>query len=272
MPKEASVEAIYSAVTEQLTSKAMAEAERDRELSDEPVTPATSNKLARPEAKEVAFEWLMTLRPYTVALKNLEEISAGKKETHFATIIDAWARVVLYFIMVARAAFESGVEVSGIKIDLSKDFGQLKPFILRCLFISGPMIISGQLRTDLGTEKLRNIVANTDPSGNAPIAIRFLNESLYLDLRLPGFAARTRRYKDSLKGRRYFSESLLVKLQEGYMRFPLEDDAEDNEYLTLLAELTAELSGKRGAQRDQARGWQMQEIKKRQLIEKLKGD
>jgi len=272
LPNDESIEAMFSAVTDQLTSKAMNESDRDKMLDHEVKKPVVYKPLRRPESKLVALEWFKTLRTYSIVLKNLEEIGADQKELHMAVIIEAWARAIVYLIVIVRMVFDEGIEVGGVNINFNKVFGERKPFVLRCLFISLPMIVSGYLRTDLGTEKLRKVLGNTDPAGNESVAIRFLNEMLYLDLRLPDFMQRTKKFAGSIREKRYFVESLLVKLQDSYIRFPLEDESSDVEYRGLLAQLTVDASGKRGTERDKAISRRMQEMKKKQLVAKLKGE
>jgi len=172
--------------------------------------------------------------------------------------------------MLIRTAFETDIEFGGAKLNLEKSLGEMKPIVLRSLIIAIPNMISGLLRNDLGTEKLRVILSAISPSGNEPVTIRFLNEGLYLDLRLPEFNRRLGALKDTLGDRQFFSESLLVKMLDGYVRFPLANELEDSEYRRIMASLSADVTGRRGAERDKFIAKQLQGYKRQQIISKLK--
>jgi hypothetical protein len=174
LPKDVSVQGMFESVTEQLMGRELSAEERDRILeppgSD---APARQRALERPELKSVGLEWLATLRAYSIALKNLEEIDAPNKSEHLHIILNAWSRAVGYSLMLSRTAFEMEIEIEGTKLNIEKMFGDLKPLVLRTLLISVPAIVSGLLRSDLGTQKLSLMFREIDPAGRDSVTVRF---------------------------------------------------------------------------------------------------
>ncbi len=274
LPRDKSIEAMFASVTEQLLERELTDKERDELLDhhEGPEVAVKPRELARPEVGSVAIEWFTTLRVYTIALKNLEEIGAEKKSHHLSIILNAWGRLIGYVIVMLRTAFDTDLKVGGATINLGKVFGEMKPFVLRSLLVGIPNLVSALLRDNLGTEKLRLMLAERSPAGNESITIRFLNEGLYLDLRLPEFIRRVESLRNSLDERQFFCESLFVKLLDGYVRFPLQDEALDTQYRRLMADLSADVTGARGAERSKFISKQLQDYKKDQLISKLKTD
>jgi hypothetical protein len=63
-----------------------------------------------------------------------------------------------------------------------------------------------------------------------------------------------------------------VKLHDGFIRFSVDDETSEQDYCLLMAELTADITGMRGAERDNAIVKQMQDMKKRRIVSKLKGE
>ncbi len=272
LPKDKSIEAMYASVAQQLVENRLTDSERDDLLDpgEPPSTATTPNLPSRPEVTSVALEWLATLRAYTVALKNLEEIGADKKSYHLRKILSAWGRVIGYVILILSISFEKEINVGGATISLGKIFGKSKSTMLRYFLVGTPGMISGFLRDFLATEKLRLMMAANDPGGNESATIRFLNEGLYLDLRLPEFLRRLDVLRRALEGRQFFSEALFVKLLDSYVRFPLREGVEDGEYRREMGELRADIMGLHGVDRQAFIGAQSQKYKKDRLISKLK--
>ena len=211
----------------------------------------------------MALEWLDALRAYTIALKNLEEINADKKAYHLHIILEAWGRLIGYAILLVRISSEIEVDLGGgVSLNLTKMFGELKAVLLRSVLIALPCFISGLIRNYLGTEKLRLMLAAINPAGNELVAIRFVNEGLYLDLRLPDFIRRLDQLRQSLADHQFFAESLFIKLVDGYVRFPLRDETVDTQYRRIMAELRADIGGMRGTDRDKFVSKQLQSYKK----------
>jgi hypothetical protein len=91
-----------------------------------------------------------------------------------------------------------------------------------------------------------------------------------MDLQLPDFVKRAEKFRESLRGKRYFLESWLIKLYESYIRVPISDQKLDRDFRALVADLMAELSGKRGGDRERAVGKEMQAMAKKRLIEAMR--
>ena len=207
LPKDKSIEAMFVSVTEQLVEKKLTDTERDDLLDDQATTPANApTLLSRPEVASVALEWIATLRAYTIALKNLEEIYADKKAHHLRNILSAWGRVIGYVIIILRTAFDIDINIGGATLNL-KLFGDSKSLVLRYFLIATPSLISGVLRDSLGTEKLRLMMAATNPAGSELATVRFLNEGLYLDLRLPEFLRRLEAFRKNSRWSSVFLRS-----------------------------------------------------------------
>ena len=270
LPKDETVLQMLTSVTEQLTAQELTHVERDKFL-DPPTPPSLTQdgKLKRPEANSVAIEWITILKAYTIALKNLEEIDAEKKARSLQIVLNAWGRAIGYLIMLIRLAFEKDIDLGGATISVEK-LGELKPLVLRSLLIGVPNMIAGIIRNDLGTEKLRLMFGSINPAGNESVTIRFLNEGLYLDLRLPEFNRRIEALRKAVSDKPFFKESLLVRLLDSYIRFPIKGETEDNEYRRTMATLSADMAGKRGGDRDAFVAKQLQSYKRQQIISKLK--
>jgi hypothetical protein len=271
LPKDKSIESMFASVTEQLVGKKLTDIERDKLLEPETSPASGTHMLARPEVESVAMEWITTLRAYTVALKNLEEVDLKKKAENLRIILEAWSRAIGYLIMLIRITFEVEIDFGGVTMNLDKIYGEFKPVILRSLLVTAPSLISGLLRNDLGTEKHRVILSAMNPAnGNESVTVRFLNEALYADLRLPEFIRRIDALSKAIGGRQFFGESLLVKLLESYVRFPVKEEVEDREYRRIMAALNADIAGKRGAERDGFIAMQLQAFKRQQIVSTLK--
>jgi hypothetical protein len=276
LPRDRSIEAMFTSVTEQLIEKKLTDTERDQILENEAGTSAASAPapriISRPEVTSVALEWYNTLRAYTISLKNLEEIGAEKKKHHLHKALQAWGRLVGFLILLLRLAFEVDVNIGGATLNLGKVFGDAKPTVLRYLLLNTPTIISGFIRDNLGTEKLRLILASITPAGNTSATVRFLNEGLYLDLRLPEFIRRVDNFRKSLGDRQFLNDALFLKLLDSYLRFPLPDEPSDTQYRRLMAEVRASVARLRGVERDKFIAAQLQQYKKDQLKSRLKND
>ena len=106
--------------------------------------------------------WILTLRAYTVSMKNLENIPKAKKEQHLRKILEGWSTVMLYACIVFKEITERRtLQVGPIKFtfDLPET---LDARLLRILFVHIPIIISDLVRRDLGSQKLALQLRNDD--------------------------------------------------------------------------------------------------------------
>ena len=211
--------------------------------------------------------WIMTLRAYSVALKNLGNISRVKKEEHLKKILEGWATVMRYACIAFRDSVEAkGFEIGSLKfrIDLPKE---LDGRMLRPLFLGIPIAVTQWLRRDLGTQKLNLQLKNGDLAKSVPEA--FLQTALYADLKLPEYLIQLRKLFTKSKDSRLFLEVLMVKLQDIYLRLGL-DDTEQTAFLDLAADISADLKGLRGPTRTVERSKYSEGLKRREQVAKLR--
>jgi hypothetical protein len=81
-------------MTQQLTSPNLSGEARDEMLEGGDSAHGVKPAVTRPEVQGVLALWVLSLRAYTVALKNLEGIQATKKEEHLQAILEGWATLL----------------------------------------------------------------------------------------------------------------------------------------------------------------------------------
>jgi 3',5'-cyclic AMP phosphodiesterase CpdA len=257
-------EAFVDSINKQLTSSTET---RDEAISKGEQQHSVKPALKRAEQMGLIPHWIMALRAYSVALKNLENISRAKKEEHLQKILEGWATVMRYACIAFRDSIEAkGFEIGSLKfkIDLPKE---LDSRILRLLFLNIPLVVSHWLRRDLGTQKLSLQLKNGGLAKSIPEA--FLQTGLYADLKLPEYLMQLRKLFTKSKDSQLFLEVLMVKLQDIYLRLGL-DDTEQKAFLDLAADISADLKGLKGPARTAERSRYSESLKRREQVAKLR--
>lgn len=244
--KKTDVEAFTSNIEKQLTNGATP-AERDEEFSkqvsdEENVRPQTH----RPEVIGLLPNWVMSLRAYTVALKNLENIPREKKEQHLSRILTGWSKLALYACIVFKNAIEKRQLQIGdmiLEIDLP---AKLDARILRMFFLTIPVYVSELLRRDLGSQKLQLQLKNEQLARS--LSDSFLQTSVYADLKLPEYINRLKAFQKKSEDSHIFLEILLLKMRTIFLRLGLQED-EQLPFLAVAAEISADIKGLTGDER-----------------------
>jgi hypothetical protein len=267
--KKTDMEEFTSSIERQLTGDDSPEA-RDKALGGDDQVPENVRPRQVRQAVEGTFpRWIMTLRAYTVALKNLENIPKEKKEEHLRNILDGWSKVILY----ACVGFKDIIEVRELRIGGTKIHLDLPDKIdartVRSIFLKIPVVISEILRRDLGSPKLSLQLRNDSLAGS--LSDSFLQTGLYADLKLPEYLGRLKafRTRSERQGSSIFQEILLEKMRMLFLRLGLED-AEQHSFLAIAAEISAGLNGLTGEERQREIVRYMTDLRKKDQVNRLR--
>jgi hypothetical protein len=185
----------------------------------------TQQKLSRPQIQNDLVRWVMALRAYSHALKNLEFIDGSQKQEHLTAILKGWSQGLVFAIFFLRLLIEgSDIDVAGTKI---KGF-QLKEddtLALKFLFLILPTLVTYYLRNDLGTDKLQ--LALRSIGEGQPTSINFMIASLLMDLRSSDYQSVAKVFIKSVRKSRYWTESMMIKLRDFYLRNSFQEDEEN---------------------------------------------
>jgi hypothetical protein len=209
----------------------------------------------------------MSLRAYSVALKNLEAISKEEKEKHLQIILKGWATTMRYACMIFKDIIESKeLDLGGLKFDVMLP-ERVNDRMLRFMFLTIPVIVASWMRRDLGSQKLSLQLRNAllAPS----LSERYLQIGLYADLKLNEYITELDRLRKRCENSTFFSEALLVRLRDIYLRLGLQDN-EQQAFLTLAAEISADIKGLSGEERTRHMSKYVEDLRKREQVYKLR--
>lgn len=267
--KKTDMDEFTAGIERQLTGDDSAEA-RDRALGGEEGKDLdVKPKLVRPSVVGTFPKWIMTLRAYTVALKNLENIPKEKKEHHLRIILDGWSKVILYGCLGFKDIIEvRELEIAGTKIHLDLP-EKIDARTVRSIFLTIPVVISEILRKDLGSPKLSMQLKNDSLADSLSDA--FLQTGLYADLKLSEYIGRLKafRARSEKQGSLIFQEILLEKMRLLFLRLGLEEE-EQRAFLAIAAEISATLKGLSGDDRQREIVRYMDELKKKERVNRLR--
>jgi hypothetical protein len=161
---------------------------------------------------DLVWNWVMSLRAYTVALKNLEGIPRESKEAHLQAVLEGWATMLRYACLFFETLLgERELDIGLLKYKLSLP-NNVKSRLLRMLFLNIPLIISHLMRKDLGSPKL-SVQLKKDEMADS-MSVAFLQTGLYADLKLPEYLVQLERLRKRVEPSKLFLELLLVKLRD----------------------------------------------------------
>lgn len=265
-------------IRRQLTETTSVE-ERDQAISanDEnqprPSTPSDKQKdELRPMIERTAIigvlpRWIMTLRAYTVALKNLENIPKQQKEAHLEKILEGWSTLMVYACLAFKESMEARtIQLGDMKlvIDLPEK-ADARAF--RGIFLSIPVVVSELVRRDLGSQKLA-LQLKSDTATQS-LSAGFLKTALYADLKLPEYIGRLKGFREKAESSLIFQELLLLKMRQLFLRLGLSEE-EQHPFLTIAAEISAEVKGLDGEERQREIDRYTTELKKKDQVKRLR--
>ena len=261
-------EAFTDSINKQLTSNMAAE-KRDEELSAREKATDVRPDPKRPEFTATLPLWVLTLRAYTVSLKNLENISKGKKEEHLQKILEGWSTVMLYACILFKEIIEKRKIQIGpmqFEIDLPE---AIDVRLLRLMFVAIPVSITDLLRRDLGSQKLALQLRNS--ALPKTLSEHFLQTSVYADLKLDGYLKRLKAFKEMAtdNGSIIFLEFMLVKLRDIFLRLGLQHHEQDP-FLRVAAELSAEIKGLSGDEKQREIDRYTNDLRRRDQVQRLR--
>jgi predicted phosphodiesterase len=267
--KKTHTEEFTENITRQLTSDMPAE-ERDEVVSSnadqsQKVTPVTK----RQEVSGILELWVLTLRALSVSLKNLENLPKAKKEETLTEVLQGWSTLLLYACIVFTEVTEKREIMVGpikFRIELPDGFDAR---LLRLLFLSIPIFISDQLRRDLGSQKLSLQLKNDGLAKT--LSDSLLQTGLYADLKLPEYLIRLKALKERAKeaGSYLILETLLVKMRDIFLRLGIQQDEQEG-FLLIAADISAEIKGLAGEERQKEMDKFTGELRKRDQVNKLR--
>ena len=182
----------------------------------------------------------MSLRAYTVALKNLEGIPRQSKEEHLQAVLEGWATLVRYTCLLFETLLgDEQIVVGPLKFQLKLP-PEVKATVLRILFLNIPLLVSLLLRKDLGSQKLAVQLKENERA--ASMTVEFLQTGLYADMKLPEYLGQLSKLHKRVQSSRFFLEALLTKLRDIYLRFDV-SPAEQERFRRLVLEIGADFQG-----------------------------
>jgi hypothetical protein len=213
--------------------------------------------------------WVLSLRAYTVALKNLEGIQGTKKEEHLLAVLEGWGTLLRYACLLFETLLvEREFPVGHLRFRLR--FPEKIPnHYARILFVSLPLLVSQILRQDLGSQKLAAQLKN-EALANSPTTA-FLQTGLYADMKLDHYIGQLKRLHDKLRDSPFFLEAMLVKLRDIYLRYDIGRD-EQKGFRALVADVSADAKGLRGRDRLEHIGKFLSDLSKSEVVAKLRDD
>ena len=202
--------------------------------------------LSRPEVLTLLENWVLSLRCYSVALKNLEEIPGVEKERHLKAILEGWSTMLQYASLLFETLLsEREVTIGHFQFRLSIP-ENIKGRQVRTMFLSIPLLVSHVLRQSLGSQKLTAQLRRIDADVSRTVS--FLGIGLYADMKLPGYVVRLKALVKSIYGSQFLQEALLVKLRDIYIRYGI-GPSEQKAFREVIIELSADAKGLRGGDR-----------------------
>ncbi|UYO41489.1 metallophosphoesterase [Rhodopseudomonas palustris] len=267
--KKTDTEVLTKSIETQLTGGISAH-DRDRAIAETTSDEKDVRPLReRPGRWGTIPRWFLTLRAYTVALKNLENISKQDKEQHIKNVLQGWSSVILYAcIAFAKVIEEREIQLGNVHLILELP-PKVDARLLRMIFLSIPIYISDLLRRDLGSQKLALQLKND--ALVSTLSDSFLQTALYADLKLPEHINRLKAFKDKAakQSSLIFEEILLLKMRSLFIRLGLQEN-EQSSFLTVAAEISAELRGLTGAERQREIDRYINEMKRKEQVSRLR--
>lgn len=263
LPGKATPEALASLLKEE-TAKPHGTADADSKVFDHGVSrDEFKQRFQRPDAQDEVVKWFLSLRAYTVALKNLEGIPHATKMRHLEKIVSGWASIAVFFINLIPLLFEGGnLQFAGRKIQFVNTAKIAGEFI-RALMIHVPVLVSSLMRADLGTLKLELQLKDLECL-DKPVS-DFLRIGLLADMKADAFIKMISRFFKTYSGSPFLIESSIRKILDMYYRYGLKK-AEMDEIEKIIADTCSKHYGTDG---ERERSTMITRLKTQRLISRL---
>jgi hypothetical protein len=254
-------------ISRQLTEPNLPEEARDAALDKQMQDQNLKPSITRPEVQGIVENWVLSLRAYTVALKNLEALPRDTKEHHLRVVLEGWATLLRYSCLLFHDLIDKReLSIGHFRFILSFP-DSVKATILRRMFLNIPLIVSHFLRRDLGSQKL--MVQLRNETGDSSATVTFLRTGLYADMKLNEFLIQLEKLRKRLEGLPFLQESLLVKLRDLYVRYSV-GVSEERGFRQLVGTLSADLRGLKGRERSEHIQKYLEGLEKDAVVSKLR--
>ncbi|MGD1015669.1 MAG: metallophosphoesterase [Roseiarcus sp.] len=256
-------------ITRQLTRPNLPGEERDELLDGPEGEQSVKPLVTRREVQDVIEVWIMSLRAYTVALKNLEGIQGTKKEEHLREIFEGWATVLRYACLLFDSLIQDK-ELSVGNMQFTLAFPEkMENRFARTILVNLPLVVSQFLRGDLGSQKLAAQLKNDSIAISTAAA--FLQTGLYADMKLPEYIGQLKRLIKKIGKSQFFREALLVKLRDIYLRYDI-GPVEQKGFREVVAALSADLGGFTGQARADHIRKSLEDLRKTRLVKRVRDE
>jgi hypothetical protein len=257
-------------ITKSAFGKKMPQQHKDRLLDKADISRNEDfqQKIDRPQVRNNLVRWIMALRAYSYALKNLEFIDGPEKQRHLGIVLEGWAQALVFGIFMLRLLLEkSEIELSGTKFKFGFKLREEDTAIVRYFFLILPTFVSYYLRNDLGTEKLE--LALRANQGSNAISVEFMRTCLLLDLRLSDYEKSVSKFVKSVRKKPFFIEAMIVKLRDFYLRNSFSSH-EDGVVRRLLQELFELLPSDDGSEKSSnIASAQLFGVRRKKIVQKI---
>lgn len=261
---------VADAVAQVGNSSAISADSRDRHLAN-PMEERIGliQQMKRPKFSDAVARWVLTLRAYSVAIKNLELIPVAEKKKHLATVLTSWSKAVAGSVVITQGLARDGYVAIGpvtIYVDEGTKEAMQGP-ALRAFYLMAPESVAEYMRRDLGSPKLARMLEDDGVVGDGLLQL-FLQKVLGSDLRVANYLDGLSRLIRRLTGSPFLQESLLWHLWRLHMRRSLAGP-EEEKFARLVAELYADSLGLSGAKRKEEVAKMLQRARRDKLIIKV---
>lgn len=254
-------------IARQLTEPNLPEEARDAALDKQMGEQKLKPSITRPEVLGLVENWILSLRAYTVALKNLEGLPHATKEHHLGIVLEGWATLLRYACLLFHDLIDERViSVGHFHFVLSLP-DSIKASVLRRMFLNIPLIVSHFLRRDLGSQKLSMQLRNE--LNDASATVSFLRTGLYADMKLQEYLIQLDKLRKRLEGLPFLQESLVVKLRDLYIRYGVGAHEEPG-FRQLVGALSADLKGLKARERSEHIERFLADLRKDAVVAKLR--
>lgn len=271
LPKaEASEEELYE-IEDQIFNRKLSQEERDALLDkDAEDNQNLDQNIRRVVRKDGAVQSMALLVLLSSLMKHTELIPSEKKKSVLEHLLDGWNEFTLTsLILIPAMASKKRFWFGGIEYRLNFPDSMGTDEVARRLFLSMPVSTARTAFLNMGSEKLRNLLAVGIGREDEPLERQLLRFCILADLKLPGTADLAQTISTELYKNRYLANVLLTKLHDSMIRLRVPED-EVEEFRHVAANLIVSLSGDKGVRGAERRGRVINYFKRQEVVLRLK--